>query len=116
MNEVTELNESVLDSIKKLLGITSDYGYFDADIIMYINAALQVFNQLAYDKTFFIKGSDERWSDYVGSEEDASMLKIYVYARVKAMFDNTQSSGSLDALNEVAKEMEFRLQVRFDNE
>ena len=40
------MDESILVSIKKLLGIAEDYNYFDQDIIMHINAALMILTQL----------------------------------------------------------------------
>ena len=38
--------ESILQSIKKLIGITEDYTHFDADIIIYINSVFMILNQL----------------------------------------------------------------------
>ena len=46
MEEVIELMESILISIKKLLGIMPDYTNFDDDIIIHINTAFAMFNQL----------------------------------------------------------------------
>ena len=38
--------DSILTSIKKLLGIAEEYEHFDPDIVMYINSAFSVLTQL----------------------------------------------------------------------
>ena len=38
--------DSILTSIKKLLGITEEYENFDHDIIMHISSGFMIFNQL----------------------------------------------------------------------
>lgn len=44
--EVIEIMESVLTSIKKMLGITEEYEHFDSDIIMHINSVFMILTQL----------------------------------------------------------------------
>ena len=38
--------ESILTSIKKMLGIDEEYTHFDADVIMDINSVLMILTQL----------------------------------------------------------------------
>ena len=38
--------ESILTSIKKMLGITEDYEHFDSDLIMHINSVFSILTQL----------------------------------------------------------------------
>ena len=40
--------DSILTSIKKMLGITEEYEHFDQDIIMHINAVFMILNQLVF--------------------------------------------------------------------
>ena len=37
---------SILTSVKKLLGLPADYEAFDPDIIMYINTVLMILSQM----------------------------------------------------------------------
>ena len=41
-----EMTESILTSIKKLLGIDESYTHFDADLIMHINGVFSILTQL----------------------------------------------------------------------
>ena len=38
--------DSILTSVKKLLGLPADYEAFDPDIIMYINTVLMILSQM----------------------------------------------------------------------
>ena len=59
--------ESILTSIKKMLGITEEYEHFDADLVMHINSVFMILTQLGVgpDKGFSISGKDEVWSDFL---------------------------------------------------
>ena len=41
-----EITESVLTSVKKLLGIDEGYTHFDADIVMHINSVFSILTQM----------------------------------------------------------------------
>lgn len=38
--------DSILTSVKKLLGLPADYEAFDPDIVMYINTVLMILSQM----------------------------------------------------------------------
>lgn len=104
--------ESVLTSIKKLLGIAEDYEAFDIDIIMAINSAFMVLSQLGVGpvKPFIIKGKAETWSDFMETE-DYEAVKSYVYLKTRLLFDPPQSSSVVDAMERTMREYEWRLNV-----
>jgi hypothetical protein len=66
--------ESILDSIKKLLGISDEYTQFDEDIIMHINTVFLNLTQLGVgpEEGFFIEDNSAVWSDFV---EDLNKLQ-----------------------------------------
>lgn len=103
--------DSILNSTKKLLGILSDYDEFDTDLIININSALMILNQLGVGpKTGFrITGSTETWEDFLGERTDLEAVKTYVYLKVKLMFDPPSSSFVLSSINEQISELEYRL-------
>lgn len=107
--------ESILESIKKLLGITKDYKQFDEDIIMHINTVFLNLTQLGVgpEKGFFIEDGSASWSDFVDLEEFAEMnaLKTYMYLKVKLLFDPPLSSAVLQSTNNMISELEWRLNV-----
>lgn len=103
---------SILTSIKKLLGITEEYTHFDADLIMHINSVLMALRQMGIGPStgFSITGPYETWEDFLGDE--LSMLesvKSYTYHKVRLMFDPPTSSAVTEATNNVIKELEWRL-------
>ena len=57
--EVIEIMESILTSIKKMLGITEEYEHFDSDLIIHINSVFMILTQLGVvhhrDSPFRIK-------------------------------------------------------------
>ena len=61
------MNESILNSIKKLLGITAEYTNFDTDIIMHINSVFMILNQLGVgpSKCFRIEDEYTTWDEYI---------------------------------------------------
>lgn len=107
--------ESILTSIKKLLGITEDYEQFDTDIIIHINSAFSVLTQLGVgpEAGFYIEDSDAVWTDFV-NDSRLEMIKTYVYLKVKLVFDPPTSSGVIDAINRQISELEWRINVAVD--
>ena len=116
------MTESILTSIKKLLGITEDYEHFDADIIIHINSIFGKLNQLGVGpKTpFKITGKIETWDMFfktwkTGDERmDIDYVKTYIYLKVRLIFDPPTSSAAAQAFQEEAAELEWRLGVQCD--
>lgn len=112
--------DSILVSIKKLLGNTEEYKYFDPDIIMHINSAFSILKQLGVGpkEGFIVTGESETWQDFLGEEhmKDLNEVQIYVYLRVKLGFDSSSLTGSvLDSINKQISELEWRMNVTVDN-
>ena len=108
--------DSVLTSVKKLLGIAESYTAFDADIIMHINAAFLVLQQLGVgpEKGFTIADASATWDDFLPGDERAKTIAAYMGAKVRLAFDPPQSSTAMEALKNTIGEMEFRLNIEFD--
>jgi hypothetical protein len=106
--------ESILTSIKKLLGITEEYEHFDPDIIMHINTVLVTLNQLGVgpEEGFNITSNAETWYDYLG---DNMMIQgnviTFIYLSVKLLFDPPLSSAVLAAQERSIRELEWRIKV-----
>lgn len=106
--------DSILESIKKLLGIPKDYTAFDADIIMHINTAFFYLSQINGPK-FSIKGYDETWDLYFGDRTNRlESVKSYIYLRVRLLFDPPTSSGLIEAMKAQILELEWRLEIEGD--
>lgn len=107
------MDDSILLTIKKLLGIGDDYEYFDEDIIIHINSVLMILNQLGIGPVTGFSISDESatWSDFVGNLSMLEAVRSYVYIKVRLLFDPPTSSFAITALENQIKELEWRLNV-----
>lgn len=119
MSEYTQsqIESSILLSIKKAIGAAPEYTPFDADIIMHINAQLANLYQVGLDaaKSLIVNGPDQLWSDLIPSEDSRlQFVKTYVYAKVKMIFDPPTSTAQMQALKDAAAESEFRISVAVD--
>lgn len=106
--------ESILQSIKKLLGMTEDYAAFDADIIIHINSVFMILNQLGVGPTNGFSISDENtvWSDYLPEDnKNFEAVKTYIYLKTRMVFDPPMSSAVMEAMKQMISELEWRLNV-----
>lgn len=110
------MEDSILRSIKGLLGPDDDYNVFDQDIIIFINAAFSTLTQLGLGPSngFRITGYNETWQDFLGDASDLESVKTYIFMKVKMVFDPPTSSFVLSAYQEACKEYEWRLNVAVD--
>lgn len=109
--------ESILDSIKKLLGITDEYKHFDVDIIMHINTAFLTLQQLGVGpkEGYSIQDEHDKWEDYLPlGEHRLESVKTYIYLKVKLAFDPPQSSSVTESYNRMISELEWRISVLVD--
>ena len=112
------MEESILTSVKKMIGITEDYTHFDVDIIMHINSVFGILTQLGVGppEGFSISDSSAVWSDFVSDELKLDMIKSYMYQKVRLIFDPPTSTSVLEAMNRVINELEWRINVAVDPE
>lgn len=105
--------ESILTSIKKLLGIEEDYVHFDADIIMHINSVLSILTQLGVGPSegYSIKDANATWDEFIMNPAKLELVKSYVYLKVRLMFDPPSSSSAIESMKQLISELEFRIIV-----
>lgn len=111
--------ESILTSIKKLLGIPEEYEHFDMDIIMHINAVFMDLNQLGVGPAqgFAIRDEDDLWTDFISDETKLQAVKSYMHLRVKVLFDsNSMGSATLAAYERQIAQWEWRLNVAAESD
>lgn len=104
--------QSILVSIKKLLGIAVDYTHFDEDIILQINSAFSTLNQLGVgpEEGFSIEDSSAVWSDFI-NDDRLNFVKTFVQLKVKLAFDPPTSGVLLDSYNNQLDELTWRLSI-----
>lgn len=105
--------DSILTSIKKMLGIEEDYTHFDPELIIFINSVFGILFQLGVgptDEPFVIKSKDEKWEDFI-EDTQIETVKSYVFMKVKLLFDPPASSFVLSSYQDLIKEFEWRCHI-----
>ena len=112
------MNESILNSIKKLLGIAAEYTNFDTDIIIHINSVFMILNQLGIGPSegFRIIDNTAVWNNYITEDDDLDAVKTYIYLKVKLLFDPPLNSAVIEANKQLINELEWRLNVQVKEE
>ena len=111
--------ESILTSIKKLLGPEEEYEEFDVDIIIHINSAFSTLHQLGVGpaNAFKIQDASAVWEDFIPEDsENFEFVKTYIYLKVKKIFDPPLNASVLSAIEAEIKELEWRLNVEAESD
>lgn len=106
--------ESILTSIKKLIGITEEDDGFDTDIIIHINTAFMALTDLKVGPStgFIITDSSAVWTDFISDPKKLAASKTYVYLRVKLLFDSESlSSTTIASIERQIEKLEWVLNV-----
>ena len=105
--------ESILTSIKKLLGISEEYKHFDTDIIMHINSVFMILTQLGVgpQEGFIIEDDGAEWTEFIADPVQLQAVKSYIYLKVKLLFDPPLSSAVIESTNRMIAELEWRLRL-----
>ena len=112
------MEDSILNSIKKLLGIEADYTHFDTDIIIHINTIFMTLNQLGVGPSegFRIEDSLATWDEYIEDDDNLDAVKTYMYLKVKLIFDPPLNSSVQETMKQSIQECEWRLNVQAESE
>lgn len=110
--------DSILDSVKKVLGIDADYHAFDTDIVLHINSVLAILTQLGIGPSvgFVIEDSTATWDEFLGTDPMLGLAKSYIYLRVRLLFDPPTTSYLVTSLEKQVEELGWRLNVHREGE
>lgn len=109
------ITQSILLTIKKMLGIAEEYHAFDLDIITNINSVFLVLNQLGVGPRlpYAITGTKEIWADFLGEQEEyLAGVQTYMYQKARLYFDPPTNSFLVDAMQKSCQEFEWRFMVQ----
>ena len=105
------MDDSILDSIKKLLGFDPDYTAFDTDIMIHINSVIMGLEQLGVgNNNYQISSKDDTWGNYLaGTNINLEAVKSFIYLKVRLIFDPPATSFTIEAYQKQIAEYEWRL-------
>lgn len=108
--------ESILNSIKKMLGVDAEYTVFDQELILHINSAFMILNQLGVgpEEGYRIADASNVWSEYTEDESMVGAIADYIYMRTRLSWDAPQNSATISMYNDKIREFEWRLNVAVD--
>ena len=111
-------DQSILDSVKKVIGMDPSYTAFDIDIVMHINSQFSKLYNLGVgpkNAAFEIEDNKAKWSDFLQGKTNINMVKTYVCMAVRLIFDPPPTSFGIEAVKTEIQEMGWRLNVLDDN-
>lgn len=112
-----KVTDSILLTVKKMLGIAEEYTAFDIDLIVNINSVFLTLNQLGVgpEKPYRIEGSEESWEDFLKNDrEKFPGVETYVYLKTRLLFDPPTNSFLVDAMQKQCDELEWRLNIQVE--
>lgn len=111
-----ENNDSILNTIKKLLGINPENTDFDMDIIIHINSVFSTLRQLGIgnENGYKITNSQNLWNEFIDDNKYLEEVKSYMYLKVRLLFDPPQNSFLVDSFKKSIDEYEWRFTVISD--
>ena len=109
--------DSILTSVKALQGIQEEDESFDQELIMDINSVFMVLYQLGVGpkKPFSITDKSQTWSEFLGDRDDISLVRSYMYLKVRLLFDPPQSGVLHEAMERQVEECEWRINVQAES-
>lgn len=114
-----DVTDSILNSVKKLLGYEPEYVEFDPDILININSAIFTLQQIGVgpESGFSVESEDDTYEDYLGSDSGLEIhaVKMYLYYKTKLGFDPPSNSFLVDKIKEEIRELEWRLIVQMES-
>lgn len=104
---------SILEDVKKQLGIEPEYTHFDPELILHINSILFTLNQLGVGPSegYSISSDADQWESITLGRSDLQSIMSYVYLRVRLIFDPPQMGYLVESYNKQREELEWRLNV-----
>lgn len=112
------VNDSILKTVRKMIGPSHECDVFDVDLIVHINSVFATLNQLGVgpEDGFEIEDNAAVWGDYIGSDKRFNGVKSYMYLKTRLLFDPPASSVIVAAMEKQAVEYEWRLNVAAESE
>lgn len=107
------MDNNILHTVKKMLGITAEDTHFDLDIMIHINSTFSVLAQLGVgpENGYTISSGEETWDELLEESKLLTMVKSYTFLRVRSLFDPPTNASLFDAMEKMIKEYEWRIEV-----
>lgn len=109
-----DIMDSILNNVKKLLGIDSDDDSFDVDVMTIINSTILSLAQMGIGPSngFIVTSIENEWTDWIVTPTiNLEGVKTYLYLKTKLIFDPPTNSTVIEAFNKSLSELEWRMML-----
>jgi hypothetical protein len=111
------MEQSILDSVKKVLQIGPDDDSFDLDVMIHINSAFSTLHDLGVGPVegFTIQNGTDTWNDFIPTAVDPvqqNQVKTFVILNTRLLFDPPATSFQLEAFQKQIDQITWRISVR----
>lgn len=112
-----QMNDSIVATIKKMLGLEDNYTPFDMDVIVHINTALLTLCQMGIGprEGYTVTDYDQTWDDFLTNKVFLGGVKTWIYLQVKMLFDPPTNSFVMDAMKQQSEQILWRLNVQAES-
>lgn len=114
---MVNISDSILLTVKKMLGIPEDHHAFDVDVIVFINSAFFTLNQngVGPEKPFKLESEEQTWKEFLGNQiDDLNGVDTYVYLKTRLLFDPPTNSFIVDQFTKECEELLWRFNVQME--
>lgn len=109
-----DIMDSILNNVKKLLGIDSEDDSFDVDVMTMINSTIPSLAQMGIGPSngYMVTSADDKWTDWITTNTiNLQGVKTYLYLKIKLIFDPPTNSTVVEAFNKNLNELEWRMML-----
>lgn len=110
-------DDSILKSVKKILGLADEYDVFDLDVIMHINSGFTTLHSagIGPSTVFSIEDDSTTWSEFIDGFTELNSVRTYMSMYVKLIFDPPATSFTISAMEKQLEEYLWRMHVSSEN-
>jgi hypothetical protein len=106
------MEDSILKSVKEMLGLGAADSGFNLNLITWINTAFGVLADLGVvPPGTAIEDDTQKWSELT-AQADIGMIRSYIFLKVEFYHDTPATSFAIAAKEKQISELEFRLHTQ----
>jgi hypothetical protein len=111
-------SSSILNTVKKLCGVSEEYTVFDQDLLVLINAAILDLTQngVGPEDGFLVSDASATWDDFIQGFPNPGVIANYISQKVRILFDPPSSSFVLESIQKQLDELIWRINVQAESD
>lgn len=115
-NKTIGPEDSILTSVKKLLGLEEDNEAFDMEIMLHINGAITILTQIGVGPTtgYIVTSKENTYSDWLGNTDLYQNIPLYLFWKTRLSFDPPTNASVIKNYQDSIREAECRLSYLVD--